>query len=262
MRVEAADGAGGATPVEVSPRVFVRWSPLADLVVVRAGISRQTQAVQRVVTLAGPFPLAEAAWAVAGADGRPASAWQLGLGAEWAPTDALALSVDAYGRAERDVLRAGVLGVVADAGRAAGVDVAGRFESGGWTVSLAGAAAVARARAPGADWRPAPFSRPLTGGLLVERALGPLSLGVRLDALAGRPDGPGPGAGRTPGDVRTGLAVGAGTTLRGVRVEGLVQAQIRLAGTSGGTLPDAPLPLARDGRALPTFPTLSLAVRW
>ncbi len=267
LRAEAASAPGRAARVVLSPRVAVRWIPVADRVVVRAGLSRQTQAVQRVVAMAGPFPLAEASWAVAGApvagaDGRPASAWQAGLGAEWAPTDALALSAGAYGRTERDILRAGPSGVTADAGRAAGVDVAGRFERGGWTVSLAGAAAAVRVRSPGAAWRAAPFSRPFTGGLLVERALGPLSLGLRLDALAGRPDGSGPSAGRTPADVRTGLAVGVGTTRRGVRFEGLVQAQIRLAGTSGGALPDVPLPLARDGRALPAFPTLSLAARW
>ena len=264
LRLDAPAG----TPAVLSPRVFVRWTPVADRVVVRAGLSRQVQTVQRLVRMAGPFPLAGAAWAVAGADGAPASAWQAGLGAEWAPTEALALSVDAYGRTERDVLRPDAAGVAVGplagfsrhAGRAAGVDVAARLVSDRWTVSLAGAVALADVRPPGRAWRPAPYARPLSAGLLAERALGPVVLGARLDAASGRADG----GRREPADVRAGLAVGAGTTARGVRFDVLAQVQVRLAGLSGGAPvdPDTPGPLALDARALPAYPTLSVAARW
>ncbi|HEX9951359.1 MAG TPA: TonB-dependent receptor [Rubricoccaceae bacterium] len=264
LRLNAASG----TAAVLSPRVFVRWMPVADRVVVRAGISRQVQAVQRLIRMAGPFPLAGAAWAVAGADGTPASAWQAGLGAEWAPSETIALSVDAYGRRERDVLRPDAAGDLAGplagfsrhAGRAAGVDVAARLVADGWTVSFAGAAALAEVCPPGGVWRPAPYARPLSAGLLAERAVGPLALGVRLDAASGRAD-----AGRrAPADVRAGLALGAGATRRGVRFDVLAQVQVRLAGASGGEAvdPEAPLPLALDARALPAYPTLSIAARW
>ena len=44
----------------------------------------------------------------------------------------------------------------------------------------------------------------------------------------------------------------------------LAQVQVRLAGRSGGAPVDlaAPGPLALDARALPAYPTLSVAARW
>jgi hypothetical protein len=264
LRLDAVHGE--AWSATVSPRVFVRWTPIADQLVVRAGLSRQVQTVQRLVRLAGPFPLIGTGWAVAGPDGAPAAAWQLGLGAEWAPTEALAFSVDTYGRTERDVLRpdapftGGPVAFSPHTGRAAGLDVAARLVTDVWTVSLAGAAAVTDVRAPGGAWRPAPYARPLSVGLLAERTLGPLALGARLDAASGRADA----SRRAPADLRAGLAVGAGTTRRGVRLDALAQVQVRLAGAAGGADVDplAPLPLALDARALPAYPTLSVAARW
>ncbi len=258
LRVEAARG----TAALVSPRVYVRWTPVADRLILRAGVARQGQAVQRLVRRAGALPLAGARWAVAGDGVAPASAWQAGAGLEWAPTDRLALSVDAYGRLDRNVLRETPGGGFApNRGRALGVDVAARASAGVWTVSLAGAAAHADVRETSGAWRAAPFSRPLSAGVLVERPVGPLAFGLRLDAASGLPDGSGR---RLPADIRTGAALGMAAVRYGVRFDALVQATVRLAGAPGGDPVDAALalPLAQDARALPAWPTLSVSARW
>ena len=270
IRAEATQGASGPR-VLVAPRLFARWA--ADRLVLRAGVSRQTQPVQRLVGQAagreGPLALAAARWAVAGATAPPASAWQAGAGAEWAPSAALALSAEVYGRLDRDVLRSvpqpGVerdrfSGFAATRGRAGGLEVAARLAARSWTVTLAGAAAVAEARTEGGAWSPAPFARPLAVGVLAERAVGPLALGLRLDAASGLVSG----TSRAPADVRAGIAVGVVAKPRGVRVDVLAQMQARLAGASGGTDDGAALPLALavESRALPAVPTVSVSVRW
>ena len=272
LRVEAWDALRGTAGrrVLVSPRLFARWRAVPDRLVLRAGLSRQTQAVQRLVREAGPRPLAGARWAVAGADARAASAWQAGAGAEWAPTGRLVFSADVYGRLDRDVLRDALrvatpadrlAGFAPASGRAAGLDVAARLFAGAWTFSLAGAVSSATMRVRGASWRPAPYSRPLAGGLLAERGVGPLALGLRLDAASGLPRAAG---GREAADVRAGVAVGATAKPFGLRVTALAQAQIRLYGPAQGDRVDPALlaPLAESSRALPAWPTVSVLARW
>ena len=270
LRAEAWDAPAGAMPrVVLSPRLFARWRAVPGRVVLRAGLSRQTQPVQRLVRDPGVRPQAGPRWAVAGADVRAASAWHAGLGAEWAPAERLALSADVYGRLDRDVLRSQTAPASADrlsgfapaSGRAAGLDVAARLSAGAWMVSFAGAVSSATMRVRGASWRPAPYSRPLAGGLLAERGVGPLTLGLRLDAASGLPRAAG---GREPADVRAGVAVGATARPFGLRVTALAQAQIRLHGPAQGDRvdPAAPAPLAESSRALPAWPTVSVVARW
>ena len=270
LRAESTRGQARAS-ASVSPRVFVRWS--RERLVVRAGLSRQTQAVQRLVRAAGPVAAVAPRWAVAGPDGPAAAAWQAGLGAEWAPAARVAVGVDVYGRLDRGVLRpdgsaesptARMGGFVRHRGRSAGIEGAVRYAGLPWTVSLVGAVALAEIASPGSLWRSAPYARPLTAGLLVERAVGPAGVGLRLDAGSGLVRGARPGAGRDPADVRLSLAVGVAARPLGLRVDALALAQVRLAGPSSGTEadPGTRLPLAFDARALPALPTLSVSVRW
>ena len=211
----------------------------------------------------GPFPLAAALvgrrrrqTAARRRRGRP------GSGAEWAPTDALALSVDALraGRA-RPVLRGRARAPCAARGprRRRGRRGPLRARRRGRSRSLPPPLSRASAR-PGRAWRPAPFARPLTGGLLVERALGPLASRVAPrrryraapTAHAARPPTSGPASRSAPGRRAAASASRASRRRRSASL-----------GTSwGGDAAGGPLPLARDGRALPAFPTLSVAARW
>lgn len=258
LRLEATRG----TAALVSPRVYARWTPVADRLILRAGLARQVQAVQRLVRRADALPLAGARWTISGDGTAQASAWQAGVGAEWAPSDRLAVSADAYGRLERGVLRETSGGAFdPHRGRALGVDVAARALAGAWTVSLAGSAAHAEVRQEAGAWHAAPFARPLAAGLLAERSVGPLALGLRLDAASGPPDGL---RSRLPADVRAGVALGLAVVRYGIRFDALAQATVRLAGARGGDPVDAALafPLAQDARAVPAWPTVSIAARW
>ena len=270
LRAESTRGQARAS-ASVSPRLFVRWS--RERLVVRAGVSRQTQAVQRLVRVAGALSTVAPRWAVAGPDGPAAAAWQAGLGMEWAPTARVAVGVDVYGRLDRGVLRPDgsaadpsvrMGGFVRHRGRSAGIDIAARYAGDLWTVSFAGAVALAETLAPGRLWRSAPYARPLTAGLLVERAVGPAGVGVRLDAGSGLSQRIRPGADREPADVRLALAVGVAARPFGLTIDALALAHVRLVGASGGAEVDAGtrLPLAFDARALPAVPTLSVSVRW
>src|SRR5690606_8999467 len=77
---------------------------------VRGGLSRQVQPLHRVRDrYAYTYDLAASRWLLPSDALRPASALQLGLGVEWAPTApdaplALAFSADGYGRLLDDVL--------------------------------------------------------------------------------------------------------------------------------------------------------------
>src|SRR5690606_24050116 len=81
------------------PRVLARWAAQPERLYLRAGLGRQAQGLLRLPdALPGGPARASARWLLAGPDVAPASAWQAGAGAEWAPLLGLALSADVYGR--------------------------------------------------------------------------------------------------------------------------------------------------------------------
>ena len=272
LRAETWLGDGRAR-VGLSPRLFARWTPDEDRLIVRAGLSRQTQAVHRVRDrAAGRYALAASRWLLA--DGRVpvASAWQAGAGAEWAPGP-VAVSVDVYARRSQGLLEpsaparehgVGPGDLLAahppHDGRAAGVELAARTDAGDWTLGLSAALARAQVRlASGGAWRPSAYDRPVAVGVLAQRG-GPWTAALRVDVESGlsRPDG-----GRDPLAVRASAAVGASAALWGLRWTAQAQATARAFGPETLATPAEPgLPLASDPRGLPGWPVVSLSARW
>ncbi|WP_412060190.1 TonB-dependent receptor domain-containing protein [Rubrivirga sp. IMCC45206] len=274
LRVEAHTADNAVTALDLSPRVFVRYER-GDRLVVRAGLSRQTQAVHRVRDrVEGRYALAASRWLLADAAVPVARSWQAGLGAEVAATDRLALSVDLYAHRSSGLLEpsdgpaqeAGVdpsallAGHPAHDGRAAGIEAAARLDIGPWTLGASGALALAQVRPEtGGDWRPSAYSRPLALGLIAQRARGPWTAAVRLDAESGLAV---PGGTRDRIGLRASAAVGLRGERAGYRWTALAQATARPpTGTSSAPF-DPDLPLATDARGLPGWPVVSVAVRW
>ena len=275
LRAEALVSPGRVSPLRLSPRLFARWTPDGDRLIVRAGLSRQTQAVHRVRDrAAGRYALAASRWLLAGDAVPVASAWQAGAGAEWAP-GVLALSVDVYARRSRGLLEPGarveeagvqpddlLAGHPAHDGRAAGIELAARTEAGAWTLGLSAALARAQVRPEGGGrgWRPSAYDRPVTVGLLAQRQNGPWTAALRLDAESGLARS---GGGRDPVGLRASAAVGASAALWGLRWTAQAQATARALGpeVSRGAAAVG-LPLATDARGLPGWPVVSLSARW
>ena len=274
LRAEALVTDGGVTHVSLSPRLFARWTPDEDRLIVRGGLSRQTQAVHRVRDrAAGRYALAASRWLLADDAVPVATAWQVGAGMEWAPTPRVALSLDVYGRRSRGLLEPGgpmrEAGVVpsdllaahpAHQGRAAGVELAARTTAGDWTLGLSGALARAEVRSVRGAWRPSAYDRPVALGLIAQRQGGRMTAALRLDVESGlaRLDGR-----RDPVHVRASAAVGASAQAWGLRWTAQAQATARALGpeTIGGA-PDVGLPLATDARGLPGWPVVSVSARW
>ena len=281
LRAEALVSARGLSQLTVSPRLFARWTPDEDRLIVRAGLSRQTQAVHRVRDrAAGRYALAASRWLLADDRVPLASAWQLGAGAEWAP-GRVALSVDVYARRSRGLLEPGdpadEAGVdpadllathPAHDGRAAGVELAARTEAGDWTLGLSAALARAEVRpelrpeasAVSAGWRPSAYDRPVAVGVIAQRHDGPWTAALRLDVESGltRADGR-----RDPVQLRASAAVGASAVLWGLRWTAQAQATARALGPEAGPGVAGPgLPLATDARGLPGWPVVSVSARW
>ncbi len=277
LRAEVFFDGGAAAHAVLSPRLFARWAPSEDVLVVRGGVSHQTQAVHRLRgRTGGRYDLAASRWLLTSESVPLAQSWQVGVGAEWAPSATTALSVDLYARTSTGLLEATPsvddIGVEPGAllrqypahdGRAAGVEVATRHTRGEWTVGLSGALARADVRPEDGvgGWRPSRYSRPLTLGVLAERRGGPFSAALRLDVESGLafPDGSREGV-----EVRASAAVGASTRLLGVQWTALAQATARPVGASGlaPSVPEEGFPLAADARGLPAIPVVSLSARW
>ncbi len=277
LRAEALVSGGGLSQLTVSPRLFARWTPDEDRLIVRAGLSRQTQAVHRVRDrAAGRYALAASRWLLAGDRVPLASAWQLGAGAEWAP-GRFALSVDVYARRSRGLLEpgdpadeagVGPAGLLAShpahGGRAAGVELAARTEAGDWTLGLSAAFARAEVRpeasAVSSGWRPSAYDRPVAVGVIAQHQNGPWTAALRLDVESGLPRADGR---RDPVQLRASAAVGASTVLWGLRWTAQAQATARALGPETGRGTARPgLPLATDARGLPGWPVASLSARW
>ncbi len=233
LRAEALISRAGVSHLALSPRLFARWTPDEDRLVVRAGLSRQSQAVHRVRDrAAGRYALASSRWLLADDRIPVASAWQWGAGAEWAP-GRVAFSADVYTRWSRGLLEP--LGSTATpagvrpgplvsshpphSGRATGLELAARTTAGDWVLGLSGAVSRAQVRQAGEDWRPSAYDRPVALGVIAQRGQGAWTAALRLDAESGlaaedgrrdpRPD-PGERGGRRLG-VAAGFAVdGAG----------------------------------------------------
>ncbi|MFN3595738.1 MAG: TonB-dependent receptor, partial [Rubricoccaceae bacterium] len=265
-----------------SPRLHVRFSPVPDRVALRAGVSRQTQAVHRLqARTASGHDLVAARWLLAGGAVPPAWAWQAGAGAEWALTPALGLSADVYLRRSGGMLEDGAEGprpgpALAEpgvrpsellawfqphVGRAAGLELAARLQRRVWVFGASGALAAAGVRSEtGGGWRPAPYGRPLAFGVLAERRALPFSLALRADAESGRPVG----GTREPAALRLGATAGYRFEALGLRWDALAQAVVQPFGppVSGtGALPPG-LPLGADLRGVPALPLVSLVASW
>ena len=276
LRAEARVDDGRVLGLDLSPRLFARWSPDADRLVVRGGVSRQTQAVQRVRDRTeGRYALAASRWLLTDRQVPLARAWQLGAGAEWAPSDPLAFSLDLYGRRSTGLLEP-ILGADREAGvdpadllathpphdgRGAGVELAARLNRGEWTLGFSGALSRTEVRPEtGGAWRASSYDRPVTLGLLAQRNRGPWTAALRLDVESGLPR---EGGGRDVPQVRASGALGAHATLLGLRWTALAQATARPSTPSASAgVGDAGLPLAADPRGLPGWPILSLSARW
>ncbi|PAP77530.1 TonB-dependent receptor [Rubrivirga marina] len=276
LRAEARVVDGRPMGLDLSPRLFARWSPDEDRLVVRAGLSRQTQAVHRVRDLvAGRYALAASRWLLSDGAVALARAWQVGAGVEWAPSDPLAFSLDVYGRRSRGLLEpvgssiqeAGVIPAdllathPAHAGRAAGIELATRYAVADWTLGFSGALSRAQIRPEtGGEWRASAYDRPVALGLIAQRAAGPWTAALRLDVESGltRPDGSRDGV-----QVRASGAVGAHTAFGGLQWTALAQATARPLGPSiSRGVGEVGLPLATDARGLPGWPVVSVSARW
>ena len=278
LRAELFIRDGQPAITAISPRVHTRWSPRQD-VNVRAGISRQTQAVQRLRGRVGDrYDIVAARWLLAGRGVPLASAWQFGLGAEWAPSGPLAFSADVYRRVSTGLLEpversrrepgvelADVLrGFAVHDGDAMGAELAARLRREAWTFGLSGALAQARVRPVRqleVGWRPSRYDRPVVVGLLAERRGPRFSIAGRVDLESGlaREDGT-----RGPIEGRASLAVGTRFQTGGLRWDVLAQATAwpwmndglapPVVGTAG--------PLVSDPRGVPSLPLVSLSLSW
>lgn len=277
LRAEAFFDGGRISHTALSPRLFARWAPAEDVLVVRGGVSRQTQAVHRLRGRAGGrYDLAASRWLLTSRRVPLAESWQVGMGAEWAPTATTALSLDVYARTSEGLLEPAPTTTEVDIepeallalypvheGRAAGVEVATRHTRGAWTVGLSGALSRAEVRPERGDggWRPSRYDRPLTLGVLAERRGGPFSAAVRVDVESGLAY---PNGVRERVEVRASASVGASAHLLGLQWTALAQATarpVRAAPLVSGN-PQSGLPLATDARGLPAFPVVSLSARW
>ncbi|MEO0556828.1 MAG: TonB-dependent receptor [Bacteroidota bacterium] len=278
LRAELFVRDGQPSITAISPRVHARWSPRTDLNV-RAGISRQTQAVQRLRGRVGDrYDIVAARWLLAGRDVPLASAWQVGVGAEWAISSPLAFSVDLYrrfstgllepverSRREPGVELADVLrGFAVHDGDAMGAELAARLRRDAWTFGLSGALAQAQVRPvrqPEAAWHPSRYDRPVVVGLLAERRGPRFSVAGRVDLESGlaREDGT-----RAPIEGRASLAVGARFHTAGLRWDVLAQATAWPSMTDGLAPPVVGTagPLVSDPRGVPSLPLVSLSLSW
>jgi hypothetical protein len=224
------------------------------------------------------YDIVAARWLLAGRGVPLASAWQLGVGAEWAPTGPLAFSADVYRRLSTGLLEpverssrepgvdlADVLrGFAVHDGDAIGAELAARLRRDAWTFGLSGALARAQVR-PGrqleAAWRPSRYDRPVVVGLLAERRGSRFSIAGRVDVESGlaREDGT-----RAPVEGRASLAVGARFQTAGLRWDVLAQATA-WPGTPDALAPPvlgAGGPLVSDPRGVPSLPLVSLSMSW
>ena len=281
LRAEVVGRDGQRAVSAVSPRLHARWSPLADLNV-RAGVSRQTQAVQRLRGRVGDrYDVVAARWLLVGRGVPLASAWQAGVGAEWAPSGPLAFSADVYRRLSAGLLEpversseepgiqpADVLrGYAVHDGDALGAELAGRLRRDAWTVGISGALASARVRPAERDegevrgaWRPSRYDRPVTLGVLAERRGSRFSVAARVDVESGlaRDDGT-----RGPVEGRASLAVGARFQAGGLRWDVLAQATAwPWAADARAPLVAVGGPLVSDTRSVPSLPLVSVSASW
>ncbi len=282
-----ADG----TYLDFSPRVHVRWTVSPEHLYLRGGLSRQVQSLHRIRDrYAYTYDLATSRWLLSGDGVSPASAWQVGLGTEWAPSQSFAFSVDGYGRLLNDILEPidpfgvgdALLGPgvgVADLlrfyrpsnGHAYGVEFAGRADRGAWVFGLSYSLSRATVNVSGeGGWRQSRYDRPHVLGFLIQRRGTNWSLAARLTVQSGLPTVAGNSSGelaesRFPTEVRVDLSAGYRFPWLGFRWD--VQAQaLNLAGRPSTEQPqfadgNAAF-LATDVRSRALLPLLSLKATW
>ncbi len=276
--------------LDISPRVHARWTVKPERFYLRGGISRQIQTLHRVRDrYAYTYDLATSRWLLSDGPISPASAWQVGLGAEWVPDSSLAFSIDTYGRRLNNVLEPidpfsggdALLGPGVTAldllrfyrpseGRAYGVELAGRAEQGSWVLGLSYALSRAEVGLPGeSDRRLSRYDRPHAFGLLVQRRGTGWSAAARLTVQSGLPtvedQGDQLAETRFPTEVHLDLSAGYRFRWLGFQWEAQAQA-LNIAGRPSLDVPtfadgSAAL-LATDVRSRSLLPLLSLKATW
>lgn len=270
LRVEAMVGGDASnTNVDVSPRLSARWTVQPDHLILRAGIGRLTQAVHRLrADVPGRFVEPFEPWVLAS---ERSHAWFAGAGVEWAPVQSLLFSIDAFGRrsAGEPALpppsipgaMEGEIGL--DDGRAVGLEVAARYQTGPWTVGASYTLSRAERRDGEADfsvWEIGPYDRPHLARFLIERRDGRVGASLRMDVESGVPDGTG---GRTSPEVRLSLAFGTRFHALGLEWEGSIRALTRPATGSREPLNGFHSSgILADLQSTPPLPLISLTARW
>lgn len=199
-----------ASYVFFEPRLFARWTLIPEQLYVRAGVSRQAQTLRRVRDRLGlRYDATEQHWTLSSDALPPATAWQVAIGSEWAPSVPWAFGLDVYVRMRDHVLEpsdptAGFgpfhgPGVSQSSlltfyelseGRAAGIELGAQFDQGGWLVRAQVALSRTEVHLPEeASWKPSAEDRTYTLGFQVHRQLGNFSASARLSVQSGLPRG-------------------------------------------------------------------------
>lgn len=196
--------------VRASPRLNVQYSVHPERLILRGGISTQVQYLQRIQDrLAVLYDLVSSRWVPAGPELPPSRSAQLTAGVEYRPIKGLALTVDGYGRASRNVLlpdeqstaRTGLVGpgisvatllAQYDTGeeRSAGAEFGLDYHSGQWRVVASYTGSLTRHRLIDREdetWRPARFHTPRNASLVVQAAFGRWTMGVSSIWRSGYP---------------------------------------------------------------------------
>ncbi|MEM6325830.1 MAG: TonB-dependent receptor [Bacteroidota bacterium] len=265
------------TRAVVEPRLQARVSLVPDRLDVRAGLSRQSQAIHQLRGLApGARDLAATRWLLATENLDPATTWLSGLGAEWRPTEGVVLGADLFVRTSRDVRLPLALadGEPPTDGaslrsvfprhreRAAGLDLAGALRRPTWAIQGGLSLATAEVRPEtSSEWTPSRYGRPVSFSLAAERTVGAGTVGARVDVESGRLGADGI---RQPVEARLTLGADAALTALGVtwtlgaRAEGRVVGEDPLV--AAPLAPGAPLAVGAIGPAL--VPGVRLSARW
>lgn len=280
----------------VDPRLHLRYRLLrhgpAERLVLRAGVSRQTQALHRLRTpLLETERLATDRWIPADEQVRPASAWQAATGIEWHPRHDVTLGVEAFGRALSDILlpnEPGRLrepaasldagpppGYIAGTGRAVGLEALAEHERGRWRLGLAYSLSRTEERVPGFGYRAARYDAPhqvnasvVGAGRWWTFAAGatwrsgyPVRRLVVEFASDGTPTASGTQQERPPTAFRFDAALGTAFHFGGLNLEAQLQAYGLLARRNGFSDADLADPFA-EVPELPAVPMLALRARW
>ncbi|MDX1440416.1 MAG: TonB-dependent receptor, partial [Rubricoccaceae bacterium] len=270
------------TYIGINPGIFARWSIIPERLYLRTGVSRQTQSLHRLHDrFAYRYDLTAAHWLLSSNSVSPGSAWQVGVGTEWAPTEALGFSVDTYGRAMTDILEPidarGIgqtlvgPGVTArdilrffrpSQGRAVGVEIAARAQHGAWLAGLSYALSRSEVRLKGtADWRLGMYDRPHVLSTLLQFQHDGFLATARLSVQSGWPNATARHSTETMFDVSAGYRVEWKGARLEIRAQALNLPAETFAPPQSGSAGDSSF-LATDVLLRRVLPIVSITASW